>query len=180
VGGLDLSLHSAPGMTTRHRARRMLSPSALVAVLALAASAPVAAQEQNALASAQYEEEKKSEGGALAMEALLPLPGLGNLYAGDPQAAAVTFLITASGFGLALWGLSHADNGTALMVGAFGGTALGITGKIYGMVHAARAASAHNQALRSRLGLPPLVPSVTVMPAAGGTVAVGPALTFRF
>lgn len=146
-------------------------------LLAAAADAGGARADVPAGAEQRYEQQKKSVGLAIALEAISPIAGMGCFYGGVSDQATVLSLVSAgaigAGVGGAFW-LIHVDNQHASGVGGVAlsveqGAAIsllvaaGVTyilARISGLALAPDATRTFNEDLRHRVGLPPSEPTI--------------------
>ena len=161
---------------------RILVGMLLVAVVAQASGARAADTAPTLdLRAAIYEDQSKSAVGAVVLEIFLP--GMGSVYANDMRGALITWGLCAGGLAAALIGLSQIHiygpdgpppppmpekTSPLAFPLLLGGMAAGIYGRIYGLQNAADASGRHNAALRSSLGLVPVVTSDTTGLTLGG------------
>jgi hypothetical protein len=101
-----------------------------------------------------YEQQSKSQFGALVLEWFLP--GGGSLYAGNPGGAFKTWGMIVVGAALVLIGIDRGNDGhhddvtTGLIYGGMGSL---LAGRIFGLVDAWTVVGEHNDGLRANLGL---------------------------
>ena len=134
------------------------------------AEAPPGAQEK-------FDQEKKSVGLAITLEAISPIAGMGCFYGGESDKATVLALVSTgaigAGVGGAVWfvhlrsenstgfaGVTrHLEEGTAISLLVAAGVTYVIT-RISGLSLAPDATRAYNEDLRQRVGLPASEPTV--------------------
>jgi hypothetical protein len=102
-----------------------------------------------------YEHERKSVGGALALELLFP--GAGSVYAGHSAGAAATWGLIGAGVAALFLALAtlpeEGDANPATVALVYGGLGVAAGGRVYGLVDAVSSANRTNDELRDRLGL---------------------------
>jgi hypothetical protein len=139
-----------------------------------------------------YQQQKKSVGLALTLEALCPIAGAGAFYAGDSDKATVLAILSAASAGAAVGSafylihlshqnpsgvehvLSDVESGTAWTVLVAGGLIYLVT-RISGLSLAPDAVTAFNANLQQQLGVPPSEPAVPIH-----AQVTGLSLTWRF
>jgi hypothetical protein len=128
-----------------------------------------------------YEQESKSQLGALALEWFMP--GVGSIYAGNTSGALKTWaMFLAGGVALAI-GLERSNHGqedgvTQSMM--FGGVGCILAGRVFGLVDAWTSAGEHNDALRVSMGLVSYVSFGVTPLRVGDERGWGPTAQLRF